>query len=153
MANRSSIKIDVITTIFSLIKLAENTPGPLFAINIDRPSLNLYFRMHLPNLAEPTMAVKRPLCNYGGTIQELAATDTLPGGGALVSKEVPSGTKNGSNTAFVLSYVPTLGSEQVYLNGVLQNSGAGNDYTILYDTITFTVAPVSTDVILVTYWK
>lgn len=104
------------------------------------------------NKAE-TMPTKRPLCNYDGTIKELASTDTLLGGGTMVSKEVPSGTKNSSNQSFTLAYTPTAGSEQVYLNGILQNQGYGNDYTISGGTIIFTVAPASSDIILVTYWK
>lgn len=68
-----------------------------------------------------------------------------------VSGEVPSGTINGSNTAFTLSQTPTSGSEIVYLNGVRQQRGGSNDYTISGDTITFISAPLSGDVILVDY--
>lgn len=105
------------------------------------------------NLASVTnMAVKRPLCLYDGIPKELSTTDTLPGY-TLVSREVPSGTKNSSNVIFSLANVPILGSEQVYVNGLLQYDGSGNDYTISGLTITFTVAPSSTDIILVTYWR
>ncbi|MEW6039932.1 MAG: hypothetical protein AB1633_00225 [Elusimicrobiota bacterium] len=73
--------------------------------------------------------------------------------GLYVCREVPSGTKNGTNTAFTLANTPVSGTEMVFLNGLLQNGGAGNDYTISTVTITFAVAPISTDTILVTYWK
>jgi len=73
--------------------------------------------------------------------------------GLYVCREVPSGTKNGSNTDFTLANTPVSGSEMVFLNGILQNAGAGNDYTISTVTITFAVAPISSDTILVTYWK
>lgn len=98
------------------------------------------------------MALKRPICNYSGTLRELADGDTLYGY-TLVSREEAAGTKNGTNTAFVIANTPLSGSEQVYLNGILQNQGVGNDYTISGATITFSVAPLSNDVILVTYWR
>lgn len=70
-----------------------------------------------------------------------------------VTREVPSGTLNGTNTNFTLVSAPLSGTEEVFLNGLLQNGGAGNDYTIATNTITFAVAPVSTDIILINYWK
>ncbi len=73
--------------------------------------------------------------------------------GLFVVREVPAGTKNGSNCEFTLANTPVSGSEMVFLNGLLQNAGSGNDYTISTNTITFEVAPVATDVILVVYWK
>lgn len=71
----------------------------------------------------------------------------------IVTREAPTGTKNGSNTAFTLAYTPQTGTEEVYLNGWLLNAGAGNDYTISGATITMLTAPISTDTILVNYWK
>ena len=70
-----------------------------------------------------------------------------------VVRESPSGTKNGSNTDFTLAHTPTSGTEMVFKNGILQNAGAGNDYTISTNTITFLTGaiPVATDVLLVTY--
>jgi hypothetical protein len=73
--------------------------------------------------------------------------------GNYVCREVPSGTKNGSNTAFTLANTPVSGSESLYINGILMNAGAGNDYTISGVTITMLTAPASTDTILCTYWK
>lgn len=70
-----------------------------------------------------------------------------------VIREVPAGTINGSNTVFTLASTPDSGKELVFLNGILQNAGAGNDYTIAGATITFTTAPKSGDVILVCYTK
>lgn len=67
-------------------------------------------------------------------------------------RETPTGTINGSNAAFVLANTPISGTEQVYLNGIQQDSGASNDYTISTATITFNTAPVSGDKVRVTYW-
>jgi hypothetical protein len=68
-----------------------------------------------------------------------------------VTRETPSGTVNGSNTNFVLAHTPISGSESVFLNGLMQNAGGGNDYTISAATITFITAPLSGDLVLVSY--
>lgn len=70
-----------------------------------------------------------------------------------VVRETPSGLVNGSNTAYTLAFTPVGGTEQVYLNGIQQDAGAGNDYTISAATITFASAPVTGDKIRVTYLK
>ena len=71
--------------------------------------------------------------------------------GSSVFRELPSGTINGTNTSFSLNNEPNIGTEQVFLNGSLLNVGANSDYVIADDTITFTVAPIAGDVILVNY--
>lgn len=70
-----------------------------------------------------------------------------------VTRETPTGLVNGSNTSFVLANTPVTGTEEVYLNGIQQDAGAGNDYTISAGTITFASAPVTGDKIRVTYLK
>jgi hypothetical protein len=69
----------------------------------------------------------------------------------LIVRETPSGTINGSNTAFTIINTPVLGSECVFLNGILQDAGAGNDYTISGSAITMLAAPLSGDKIRVNY--
>lgn len=71
----------------------------------------------------------------------------------FVVREVPSGSINGSNTAFTLAFTPQAGSEHVFLNGILQESGAGNDYTISGSTITYLSAPQTGDKLHVSYRK
>lgn len=71
----------------------------------------------------------------------------------FVDKEIPTGLINSSNTTYTLANTPVAGSEHVYLNGILQESGAGNDYTIATATITYLTAPVTGDKIRVTYRK
>lgn len=68
-----------------------------------------------------------------------------------IVRETPGGLMNGSNTAFTLAHTPTSGKEMVFLNGVLQNAGAGNDYTITGGTITMLTAPLADDLLLATY--
>jgi hypothetical protein len=81
-----------------------------------------------------------------------AGTDYLAPS-SVVTRETPSGTVNGSNTAFTLANTPIAGTEQVFLNGLLQEPGAGNDYTISTNTITYLTAPIAGDKIRVTYLK
>ena len=54
-----------------------------------------------------------------------------------IDKETPSGLINNSNTIFELSHIPIHGSEHVYLNGLLLESGTENDYMIYGNAIMF----------------
>ena len=69
----------------------------------------------------------------------------------FVTRETPAGSVNGVNTVFTLASIPVVGSEEVFLNGLLQEPGAGNDYTISGATITYLAAPVATDRLRVNY--
>ena len=107
-----------------------------------------------------TYGDKRFYCtsNTGGTLGSTAVTYVQDTAGTLsptnfVTEETPSGSINGSNTAFTLANTPTAGTVKLYLNGVRQKSGAGNDYTISTNTITMTTAPVSGDVLIADYMK
>lgn len=65
--------------------------------------------------------------------------------------EDESANCNGSAVAFTLSATPLANSLQVYLNGLLQQSGSGKDYTISGTTVTFATAPASGDILLIHY--
>lgn len=69
----------------------------------------------------------------------------------FIVRETPSGSINGSNTSFGLANTPVAGTEQVFLNGLLQEPGAGNDYTISGATITYLTAPETGDRLRVSY--
>jgi hypothetical protein len=71
----------------------------------------------------------------------------------IIIRETPSGSINGSNVTFTLANTPLAGSEQVFLNGILQEPGAGNDYTISTNTITYLTAPATGDRLRVSYLK
>lgn len=71
----------------------------------------------------------------------------------FVTREVPTGAIDGSNTSFVLANTPTTGTEEVFLNGLLQDQGSGKDYTISGGTITMLAAPLTGEKILVNYRK
>ncbi len=79
----------------------------------------------------------------------LAATVTK--NTAFVDREIPTGSINSSNVTFTLANIAIAGSEHVYLNGILQEPGAGNDYTISGATITYLTAPITGDKLRVTY--
>ena len=71
---------------------------------------------------------------------------------SFICREIPEGPVNGTNVIFNIGNSPNTNSEQVFLNGVLQNSGLDNDYTISHKTIQFSIPPQIGDVILVNYF-
>jgi hypothetical protein len=71
----------------------------------------------------------------------------------FVVRETPTGTINGVNVTFTLANAPVAGTEQLFLNGILQEPGAGNDYTISGATITYLTAPATNDRLKATYMK
>lgn len=79
-------------------------------------------------------------------------TAVVPRIAKMITRETPGGSINGSNTNFPLANTPVSGMEMVYLNGVLQVAGAGNDYTISGSTITMLSAPQSGDSLVVSYY-
>lgn len=66
-------------------------------------------------------------------------------------RETPTGSVDGSNTSFSLANTPTAGTEEAFLNGILQEPGSGNDYTISGAIITYLTAPVTGDRLRVSY--
>ena len=96
--------------------------------------------------------------NQGGTLNTtpIPWVQIVTGGlvsGNFVDKETPAGSINGSNVTFTMANTPVSGSEHVYLNGLLQEVGGGNDYTISGGTITMSVAPLTGERIKVSYRK
>lgn len=84
----------------------------------------------------------------------------LPGGTVnvanVVTRETPGPLPNGVATTFTCSGEAVPNSEHVYLNGVLMEPGAGNDYTVTALnplTIQMTFTPTSTDKIRISYLK
>lgn len=62
--------------------------------------------------------------------------------GATFNQAAPTGTINGSNTSFTLSPAPSNSADvNCFENGIQQQQGAGNDYTISGATITYLTAP------------
>lgn len=71
----------------------------------------------------------------------------------IIKRETPIGLVDGANTAFTLANTPKTGTEDVYVNGVLQEGGSGNDYTISGGTITMLFALQAGDKLRVSYFK
>ena len=93
-------------------------------------------------------------------------TVTIPGGSGsstsdiinvvslmTVTREEPSGLINGVNTVFTVVNTIVIGTESVFINGILLDEAAINDYTIVGSTITFVDPPEVGDKILVSYLK
>jgi len=96
--------------------------------------------------------------NAGGVLNTDGITFTklnVSGGSSetAVDGETPGGTVNGSNATFTLANTPASGSLHLFVNGIRQRAGSGNDYTISGDTITFETAaiPLTGDVLLADY--
>ena len=76
--------------------------------------------------------------------------------GTIIIREVPATAPDGITTDFTLAHAPLTANgstcEEVYLNGILQDVGSGNDYTLVSGNIVrFTFAPIATDKIRVSY--
>ena len=65
--------------------------------------------------------------------------------------ENESSSCNGATTAFTLDLTPVDNSLQVFLNGLIQEKGSGKDYTHTGTTVTFVVAPLAGDILLIHY--
>lgn len=93
------------------------------------------------------------IANTGAaTVNHTAGTGFLKYGD-MVAHETPSGAVNGSNTTYTLANTPQNSSVRVYVNGVLQEPGSGNDYTISGTTITMLYTLQTGDKIRVFYQK
>lgn len=74
----------------------------------------------------------------------------VSGGTSNFVYEIPAGTVNGSNVTFTLSQTPNPSSTlMLWRNGQLQ--GGGIDYTLSTATITFSVAPITSDTLYAFY--
>ncbi len=68
----------------------------------------------------------------------------------FVENEVPTGTVDGSNTNFTLSFTPDPTKElKVYVNG--QRLKETEDFSISGDTLTLNTAPPTNSIILIDY--
>lgn len=85
------------------------------------------------------------------TSSTTATWQSPAGAPTFVTRETPTGLVNGSNTSYTLANTPIAGSEMLFLNGVLQDPGAGQDYTISGNTITYLTAPATGDKLRISY--
>ena len=78
-------------------------------------------------------------------LDEHSVTDT-----DIVRNEVLA-FDTGLDKVFTLANTPVDNTVNIYLNGMLQEQGAGEDYTISGSTITFAVAVNDTDIVIADY--
>jgi len=71
--------------------------------------------------------------------------------GSVVTNEPPVDDVNGINVDYTLLNTPQSGTVSVHLNGLLQEEGIVNDYTISGSVVTFVEAPLTGDIILFSY--
>jgi len=75
----------------------------------------------------------------------------VPGNDAVT--EIPSGSINGVNQSYTITNTPQVGTVHLYLNGLYQEEGSGNDYLLSGTDITFVQAPETDDVLIISYLK
>ena len=98
-------------------------------------------------IAVPNASYSILYCDGTNVVQLTAGA----AGANFADDETPSGSINGSNTAFTLAHSPNPGASlQLFLNGVLQQPG-GADYTLSGASITMTSAPATGDILLAWY--
>ncbi len=68
-----------------------------------------------------------------------------------IKLENESANCNGATTVFTLDFTPVANSIQVFLNGLIQEKGSGKDYTHSGTSITFVVAPLTGDILIIHY--
>lgn len=82
--------------------------------------------------------ISQSLTTQSIQIDSLSSTaNALNASKIFVNKETPSGSIDGVNTVYVLENTPTVGSEHLYLNGLLIDGRASTDYTITGSIVTF----------------
>jgi nucleoside-diphosphate-sugar epimerase len=69
----------------------------------------------------------------------------------FVDKEKPNGLIDGVNKIFELDNTPIPGSEHIFLNGILQDSGVEFDYILDEKNIIFNEAPLENMRIICSY--
>jgi hypothetical protein len=100
----------------------------------------------LPNPTASTLGGVESLTCGAGLHLDSISTSGVPhcqaDTGSAFNQGAPTGTINGSNTSFTLSPTPTASADvNCFENGLQQQQGAGNDYTISGATITYLTAP------------
>lgn len=71
----------------------------------------------------------------------------------LVTRETPVGIVDGVNAVFTLANTPYAGTETVFLNGLMLEPGASNDYQLVGKDITLAAAPLTGDRVKVSYFR
>jgi len=89
----------------------------------------------------------------GTAISAAVASTDYMAQSSFVVRETPTGTINGVNATFTLANTPIANTEELFLNGLLLEPGAGADYTISGATITMLQIPQTNDRLKARYMK
>jgi hypothetical protein len=93
-----------------------------------------------------------------GTMARSGALGITPGiQNHLIPCEVPTGAINDVNVTFTMANTPitaaSLAAMILWKNGLIMSQGAGKDYTVSGNTITYNRAPRTGDTHYCQYWK
>jgi len=140
-------KIDGINTIFTLQHTPVNGSDHVYLNGLlveDGATTDYSITDNIIKFSEPLLPGMKIHCTYYYTLEIQAK--------AFSDKESPQGEIDGINSIFILQNTPVEGSEHIYLNGVLQESGIENDYVISDSNITFNFSPDKGSKLRCTYY-
>jgi len=146
----SIVLAPIVTTTYTLT--ATNTAGPATlsaTITVNNTATQGFFATQIKAADRQGTAAGTKILMTDGTFTTNDIPIYLGDGTAHDSgktipvwvKEVPSGTLNGTNTAFTLSFAPIVGSLTLYYGTAVELEGT--DFTLSGSTITFASAPAS----------
>jgi len=123
-------------------------------------SLKLTISGSFNNISAAVQAAAAPFPGGGVGAALLGANNVFTGHNTFtgtttlenIGLHAVTGTVNSVNKVFTLGITPVANQfVLVFLNGLVQNPGGGNDYTLSGNTVTFTVAPITSSVVLALY--
>lgn len=135
--------------------------GSALAVNVDSVGIEIVTdTLQLKDSGVTTAKIANNAVTADKLPTSVAGAGIAGGGGSALSldivQEAPSGTVNGSNTAFTLTNTPITNGLMLFKNGQLLKAGGSDDYTISGVNITMATAPSSTgqaDVLWAVYFK
>lgn len=136
------------------------TPTPLIASVVLGTTLGTN-GLGMVGYSQSPMGDQLVMYNFGGQISTADPIDETDAANkkyvdqrvGFVDLETPSGAIDGTNAAYTLAFTPVSVSLHLYLNGMLQDSGADNDYTLSGTTITMADPLVVGDKLRASYRK
>jgi len=121
----------------NVVSTTVDISGDVLAIVGDVTNAVSQITSSFTQVSQSLKSVSGSLVSQSLQIANLEATARSIGSNKLFSnKEVPVGSIDGINTTYTLVHEPILGSDHMYLNGVLIEDN-NNDYAISGSTITF----------------
>lgn len=121
----------------NVVSTAIDISGDVLAVVGDVANALSSITGSINSVSQSIAGVSGSIVSQSIQIGNLEATARSIGSNKLFSnKEIPSGSIDGINTTYILSHEPVLGSDHIYLNGVLIED-KDNDYSISGSLVTF----------------